>query len=213
MDFDGFKLMMLKTRCIQERVYMHNQYSISEFITNVFAWIGTKLFYPKARLIRRPIYVRGRKSMIYDEGLTVGHACRFDLPGDTKTLFIGKNCEIGDYVHIVAHNKVEIGDNVLLASKIFISDTSHGIYKGEKQSSPYVLPNDRPLATQAVQIGNRVWIGENVIVLPGSCIGNGAIIGANSIVNCRIPDNCIAVGTPAKVIKIWNEIQNKWEKI
>ena len=106
---------------------MGNNYSISEFISTTFALISTKLVYKNARLIRRPIYMRGKSSISYGEGLTTGHACRFDLPGgNKKTLIIGKNCEMGDNVHIVAHEKVVIGDNCLMASKIFISDTNHG---------------------------------------------------------------------------------------
>lgn len=193
---------------------MGNKYSISEFITTTYALFCTKLFYKNARLIRRPVYMRGKSSITYCEGLTTGHACRFDLPGgNKKTLIIGKNCEMGDYVHIVAHENVVIGDNVLMASKIFISDTNHGEYTGSEQSSPVTLPNDRKLVTRPVSIGNNVWIGENVCILPGVKIGNGCIIGANSVVTKDIPDNCIAAGSPAKVVKKWNEEIICWEKV
>lgn len=193
---------------------MGNNYSISEFISTTFALICTKLVYKNARLIRRPIYMRGKSSISYGEGLTTGHACRFDLPGgNKKTLIIGKNCEIGDNVHIVAHEKVIIGDNCLMASKIFISDTNHGDYAGENQSSPNTPPNDRNLITKPVSIGNNVWIGENVCILPGVRVGSGCIIGANTVVNKDIPDNCIAVGSPAKVVKIYNIEKKSWERI
>ena len=192
---------------------MGNNYSISEFISTTFALICTKLVYRNARLIRRPIYMRGKSSISYGEGLTTGHACRFDLPGgNKKTLIIGKNCEIGDNVHIVAHEKVVIGDNCLMASKIFISDTSHGDYAGENQSSPNTPPNDRNLITKPVSIGNNVWIGENVCILPGVRVGSGCIISANSVVIKDIPDNCIIAGAPAKLVKIYSANNNKWER-
>lgn len=192
---------------------MGNNYSISEFISTTFALISTKLVYKNARLIRRPIYMRGKSSISYGEGLTTGHACRFDLPGENKkTLIIGKNCEIGDNVHIVAHEKVVIGDNCLMASKIFISDTSHGDYAGENQSSPNTPPNDRNLITKPVSIGNNVWIGENVCILPGVRVGSGCIIGANSVVTKDIPDNCIIAGAPAKLVKIYSANNDKWER-
>ncbi|MDF2613501.1 MAG: acetyltransferase [Clostridia bacterium] len=193
---------------------MGNKYSTSEFISNVFALFCTKLFYKNARLIRRPVYMRGKSSISYGEGLTTGHSCRFDLPGEsTKTLIIGKHCEMGDNVHIVAHEEVVIGDNCLMASKIFISDTNHGDYVGDKQSSPEIPPNGRQLITRPVSIGNNVWIGENVCILPGVRIGNGCIIGANSVVNKEIPDNCIAAGVPIKVIKRWDEDKLSWIKL
>ena len=190
---------------------MIGKYCFSEFISNIWALLLTKLFYSRARLIRRPLYLRNGKCMEFKPGLTLGHACRFDLDGNGKTLFIGANCNFGDNTHIVAHERVEIGDNVLGASKIFISDTNHGCYKGENQDSPYVAPNDRKLATSPVKIGNNVWIGENVVILAGSKIGNGCIIGANAVVCGNFEDNCIIAGIPAKVIKKWNAARQCYE--
>lgn len=190
---------------------MRNQYTFSEFISNVYSLISTKFVYPGARIIRRPVYVRGKKSLIYGKGLTLGHGCRFDLKGDKKTLFIGSNCEIGDYVHLVAHDKVEIGNDVLMASKIFISDTNHGDYRGENQDSPEIIPNNRKLVSEPVKIGNSVWIGENVVILPGVRIGDGCIIGANSVVNKSFSSNTMIAGSPARVIKKWNG--KYWDKV
>lgn len=193
---------------------MNNAFSISEFLTTLYAFVITKIFYRDARLIRRPFYVRGISSLNYGKGFTTGHGCRFDLPGkNLKTLIIGDNCRIGDYVHIVACENVQIGNNCLMASKIFISDTSHGSYSGTHQSSPIDSPNERELNFKPVTIGENVWIGENVCILPGVKIGNGCIIGANSVVNNNILENCIAVGIPAKVIKKWNEKLSRWEKV
>lgn len=193
---------------------MRNKYTFSEFLSNVYSLIVTKLFYKGARLIRRPIYIRGKSSLRFERGLTTGHGCRFDLPGNGEpTLLIGKNCEMGDGVHIVAHEKVIIGDNCLMASKIFISDTNHGEYSGAAQSSPETPPNRRALNTSPVKIGNNVWIGENVVILLGIEIGDGCIIGSNSVVKKSIPQNCIAAGIPAKIIKTYCEEEKSWIKV
>lgn len=191
---------------------MANKYTFSEFISNAYAFILTKLFYNGSRLIRQPIFIRGKNSIVFSTGLTTGHGCRFDLPGTgQKTLFIGKNCEFGDMVHIVAHERVEIGDDCLLASKIFISDTEHGNYSGSNQhSSPDSRPRERILTTRAVKIGHRVWIGDNVCILSGVHIGEGSIIGANSVVTHDVEANTISVGVPARVIKKWDENKEKW---
>ena len=189
---------------------MKNKYSISEFISTVYALLLTKIFYPGARLIRRPVYMRGRKSLDYGVGLTIGHNCRFDLDGTKSTLKIGCGCEFGDNTHIVAYDKVEIGNNVLIASKVFISDTNHGNYKGNNQSLPSIPPRERELITYPVKIGNNVWIGENVVILPGVTIGDGCVVGANSVVNKDIQNNFIVAGTPAKVIKVWNDKEQSW---
>ena len=176
-----------------------NKYLISEFISTTIAFLLTKIFYPKARLIRRPLYIRGKKGMIYGEGFTTGHGCRIDLTGKTITLRIGKNCLIGDYSHIVAHQNVVIRDNWLMAAKVFISDTTHGCYNQKLDLE--TPPNDRLLETKPVKIGKNVWIGENVCILSGVTIGDGVVIGANAVVTDDIESYSIVGGVPAKLIK------------
>lgn len=196
---------------------MKNGYGAREIVSNIISFIYTKIFFKGARLIRRPIFVRGKKYLQYGEGLTTGYNCRlemFDLDSkETKKLIIGKNLKIGDYVHIGAGEQVLIGDNCLFASKIYISDISHGNYSNVGEiSSPYTIPDERNLYTQPVSIGNNVWVGENVCILPGVRIGDGCIIGANSVVNKSIPNNSIAVGSPARVVKVYDDKTKKWIK-
>ena len=171
-----------------------NKYSFSEFIKTGYSLVITKITTPQARLIRRPVYMRGGKSVEGAKGLTTGRFCRFDLDGTKKTLFIGDNCEIGDNVHIVALNKVVIGNNVLAASKVFISDTNHGSYRGDNISDHSMPPNERELVKGETYIGDNVWIGENAVILSGSKIGDGCVIGANAVITKDIPANSIVVG-------------------
>ncbi len=191
---------------------MRAHYSPSEYLKNIYSLIMTKLTLRQARFIRRPIYFRGRESLTGCKGLTTGRFCRFDLEGSKKTLHIGDDVEMGDMTHIVAYESVSIGNNVLIASKCFISDTNHGNYNGEIQDSPDIPPNHRKLATNPVKIGNNVWIGENVVILAGTEIDDGCIVGANSVVKGRVPKDCIVGGNPAKVIKTYSAITRKWER-
>ena len=187
-------------------------YSFLDIIRIGFSLLYTKIFFPQARLLRVPIYRSGTKFQ-YGEGLTMGRGCRIDTNPKFKSLKIGKNARIGDYVHINADLNIEIGDNVLMASKIFISDANHGNYNGEHQSFPYENPSQRELFCNPVKIGDNVWIGENVVILPGTVIGNGCIVGANSVLSKSVyPDNCIIAGTPGKVLKRFNPSTQKWER-
>jgi acetyltransferase-like isoleucine patch superfamily enzyme len=196
---------------------MIKRYSLVSLIGLGINLIRTKILFSKARIIRFPIDIRGKSFIKVDNGFTTGVGCRIEAyPKDAKTitLKIGKNVQINDYVHITAMNKVVIGDNVLMASKIYISDCSHGFYNGgEIDSSPEQYPIDRSYNISEVIIEDNVWLGEFVSVLPGVKIGKGAIIGSNSVVTKDIPANTIAVGSPAKVIKKYNFETKKWERI
>lgn len=190
-----------------------NQYSIFEYFTLGISFFLTKIFFPGAKLVTYPVYIRGKKNLQYGNNLNIGYGCRFDLLSTQgKSLKIGENCEIGDYCHIVATEYVTIGDNFLCASKVFISDTSHGNYKGYECSHPTEPPKERELYSDPVIIGDNVWVGDNVVILPGTRIGSGCVIGANAVVSGQYEDNCIIAGVPAQVIKKYDAKSRKWER-
>lgn len=194
-------------------------YSMSEIVKNFISLIYTKIFFKRARLIRLPIVIRGSKRGIkYGNNLTVGYRNRFDIvktenEKDATKIEIGNNCTMGDDCHIAAYKKVKIGDDVLIASKVFISDLNHGIYDGQKPTSPEIPPNQRSIYSKKIVIENNVWIGENVAVLQGVTIGEGSVIGANSVVTKDIDKYSIAVGNPAKVIKKYDFKSKEWKKV
>ena len=191
-------------------------YGLFGFIRLVRDKIFTFFFLPNARIIRLPIYIRGKKGIKGAKNLTTGINLRIDIISSnilTPTLDIGKNVEFNDYVHIGVADSVSIGDNTLIASKVFISDHNHGSYGGNNQSCPNENPIKRVLKTKKVSIGRNVWIGEFVCVLPGVKIGDGSIIGAMSVVTKDIPPNSIAVGSPAKVIKVYDVNKQEWVSI
>jgi acetyltransferase-like isoleucine patch superfamily enzyme len=196
---------------------MQKRYTILGLRKLLFSYINTKLFYSKSRLIRFPFDVRNKSNIDFGIGLTTGVGCRIEAFPKIKeniVLQFGKNVQINDYVHITAMESVKIGNNVLLASKIYISDCSHGSYCGdENDSSPNTIPATRTLFAKPVLIEDNVWLGEFVSVLPGVTIGKGTIVGANSVVAKSLPANVIAVGSPAKPIKKFNFQTSRWEKI
>lgn len=193
-----------------------NQYGFFTKIKMAFWLLRTKMLNRHIRLIRFPFDLRGKRYIDFGTGLTTGTGCRieaFSTDGH-KTLYFGNHVQINDNVHICAMRRVKIGDDVLIAGKVYISDNSHGKYKGKgKHSSPDTPPEKRNYEISPVIIGSNVWIGEGVLILPGTIIGRGAVIGANSIVTQSIPANTIAVGQPAKPIKTYNFNTERWEKV
>lgn len=189
---------------------MFNNYSLLENLKNIYAFLITKIFWKKARLIRRPIYARNKRNILYGRNFTTGYNLRIAANKHNKSIFIGENVIIGDYCHIEGYKNLVIGDNVLIASRVYISDTSHGTYKEDAHVSPYIPPNNRKLFSSSVVIKDNVWIGENVCVLPGVTIGKGCVVGANSVVTKNIPDYSIVVGVPARVIKYYDQKRKQW---
>lgn len=91
-------------------------------------------------------------------------------------------------VNLVCESLITIGEGATIAPGVVIRDCdSHEIIG---------FPSSKPIT-----IGKHVWIGSNAIILKGVTIGDGAVIGAGSVVTNDIPNNCVAVGNPAKVIK------------
>jgi lipopolysaccharide O-acetyltransferase len=180
-------------------------------------FIYTRIRFPSARLVRRPIYIRGRNYIRLGRGLTTGIGNRIDaFPlslSSQPILHIGKNVQINDYCHFAATEHLHIGDDCLIASRVFICDHNHGRFDSDAEEfAPDVPPAKRPEPSNPINIGQRVWIGEGVIILPGVTIGNGAVIGGGAVVTRNIPENCVAVGNPAKVIKQYDSLQRRWKK-
>ena len=147
------------------------------------------------------------------EGLWLEAITKYNDQVFTPRIVIGNHVRASHFVHIAATHFVEIGDHVLIGSRVMITDHNHGQYSHE-HTSPKVPPTLRPLDTdRCVKIGNNVWLGDGVVVTPGSVIGEGSVIGANSVVIGNIPPFVIAVGAPATVRKIFNFDTGKWSSI
>lgn len=126
-------------------------------------------------------------------------------------IIIGNNVTLSLSVHIGASSYVEIGDDVLIGSRVTIIDHNHGSYSDRDHSDPTTPPNWRPLTRDSqIIIGSRVWIGEGVIVCPGVQIGEGSIIGANAVVTKSVPAYSIAGGNPARLLKTYDFTERKW---
>lgn len=180
--------------------------------------IFTRVFFPGAHLIRRPAYIRGKAWIAVGKHFMSGPGLRIDPFGSaasmTPIIRIGRNVVLNDYVHIGGIESVEIGDRVLIASKVFISDHSHGSYGyNGVHCDPAIPPSNRPLQVLPVAIQEDVWIGESVSILPGVTIGRGSVIGANSVVTRSVPPYCIAAGVPARVIKVFDFELRRWRKV
>lgn len=180
-----------------------NEYHITQIPSLIFSFILTKIFFSNAKLIRFPADIRGKRFMTIGKNFVTGRYCRIDcvkinIEDDDPKLILGKNIQLNDKCHIACAGRIEIGDNVLIASNVFITDHDHINTKEEIDMS--ITWSKQPLHVDPVIIEENVWIGENVTILKGVTIGKNSIIGAGSVVTKSIPCNTINVGIPSKII-------------
>ena len=199
-------------------------YGIGEALCNVVSLVYTKLWWgTDKRLIRLPFRAHNKKNISLGEHFTCGYSCRITAGSDSHgEVRIGRNFSMGDYCQIEGGGGIEIGDDVLFASKVFISSNSHGLYNTDGDypqsnsgfpSTPDVPPVARPVIKKSVTIGNNVWIGNGAMVLMGVKIGSGSIIGAGTVVTKDVPSNVIVAGNPARVIREYYSEKGTWEKV
>ena len=154
-----------------------------------------------------PLYQhRGRGSKIY-------HSVRMDTP-PYRGFSLGRHSVvesfccinnavgdviIGDYTRIGIHNTiigpVTIGSHVNLAQGITVTALNHNFNDTGRRI------DEQGVSTQAVTIGDDVWVGANAVVLPGVTIGRHCIVAAGAVVTKDVPDGCVVAGIPAKIIK------------
>ncbi|MEG1717024.1 MAG: DapH/DapD/GlmU-related protein, partial [Lachnospiraceae bacterium] len=149
----------------------------------------------------RLFFTNGVIQSINTKGLKLGRNVRFGKNTridfyDTGFMRIGDGCYIGQNNTFLVGADISIGNGVLMASDICIASENHGMDPTDMNGY-----GAQRLITLPVFIGDGCWIGEKVIILPGTSIGSKSIIGAGSVVTKNVPDLCIAVGNPAKVIK------------
>ncbi|MBK0371270.1 LbetaH domain-containing protein [Flavobacterium agrisoli] len=167
--------------------------------SNEFKTTGKKYFF------QYPLYLHGGKYITIGENFNCGLRLRLEAYDMhlgyffSPKIIIGNNVSINHDCHIGAINEIEIGDGVLIASKVFITDHYHGEISSDAINIP---PSERKLYCKGkVKIENNVWIGEGVAILPNVTIGENSIIGANSVITKDIPKNSVIGGNPARIIR------------
>ena len=113
------------------------------------------------------------------------------------TVRIGQGSEIGERCRISIANSLNMGEKVLLSPNVYITDCDHEYRNLEVP----VIDQGVVQKGQTVSIGDGSYIGINAVIVGNVKIGKHCVIGANSVVTKDVPDYCVAVGSPAKVIK------------
>lgn len=110
--------------------------------------------------------------------------------GTEGLITIGDRAALNSFCRLFGHGSIVIGEDTQIGPGSLITTTDHD------------YDHDLTTRYKPVVIGKGVWIGANVTVLPGIEIGDGAVIGAGSVVMKNIPPYCVALGVPARVVKL-----------
>ena len=181
------------------RIFFHQfnrlyQGVLSRFRNAYYRFLGVNIQgYVWMRSIEIP---RNWNDITLEEGVSLdrGVVLLCSGPHRKDKLIIRSGTYVNRYTMLDAHEHLEIGRNCMIGPHCYFTDANHGVAMGQ-------FIREQPMQTSPVIIGDDVWIGAGVIVLPGVHIGRGAVVGAGSVVTSDIPSNTIAVGVPARVLR------------
>ena len=199
-------------------ILMHGlRYKIARETLPAFANAPNNLFIDFPRRFNNPDRITIGDDVSFGPGTFLSATTHYPTvrmrrPGDDRPaqtfdpkITIGNRVSATADLQLAAVKEIVIEEDVMFASNIHINDSFHG-YKDVNQPFKY-----QPLMKIApICIKRGCWIGQNTVISSGVTIGELSIIGANMVVTRDIPARCIAIGSPAKIIKKWNEKDQRW---
>jgi acetyltransferase-like isoleucine patch superfamily enzyme len=156
---------------------------------------GTAVCFPVTALYGERYIHLGDRVIIGPYGTLSAGVMPGHVPDNDPVITIGDRTLIGKGSGVVGHSSIRIGADVWTGHHVYVTDANHGY---EDVSLP---PGLQFAAPRPVVVEDGAWLGHATIVLPGATIGRHAVIGAGSVVSGTIPDYCVAVGNPARVIR------------
>jgi acetyltransferase-like isoleucine patch superfamily enzyme len=149
-------------------------------------------------VIEPPVRLSGEGQIAVGDGVYIGRGSWLQVltEGDDVRISIGNGTSIVGGCTLSAVASIVVGERVLMARNVYIADHMHAFDDPTKAVLDQGVTRVAP-----IEIGDGAWLGQNVVVGPGVRIGRGAVVGANSVVLEDVPDRCVAVGSPARVVR------------
>lgn len=153
-------------------------------------------------VIEPPLRIQGERRIVIGTGVFIGANSWLQAlsPRTEVAIEIGDGTSIAGNCVVSAAQSVVLGEKVLVARGVYISDHSHAFGDPTRAILDQGIDSIEP-----VEIHDGAWIGENAVIAPGVTIGRGAVIGANAVVLDSVPDFTVAAGVPARVVRRLSE--------
>lgn len=163
--------------------------------------------------IIKPMRIIGKRKIFVGDHCTILNHARMETISRWKVKQFNGSIHIGNYTsieqncHIIAADKLEIGDHTVISAFVYIADCGHSIDDTTKSVM------EQPLFVKRTKIGAYCFIGIGAKIMPGVEIGDHAVVGAGTVVTKDVPPYTMVVGSPAKIIKKYNLEDRKWESV
>ena len=170
-------------------------------------------YFSNGAKIQKPvILLKNKKDITLGKSVFIRKNARIETVTKWKNITYNPQIIFEDKVnieqnfHLICANSVIIGEGTSISSNVMITDIDHDYTDITKS----VL--EQTLLVKKTVVGKYCLLGSGVKIMAGVRIGNHCVIGANSVVTHDIPDYCVAVGIPAKILKKYNFETKKWER-
>ena len=163
--------------------------------------------------IRSPERLRGVQYVTFGDGVYVFPHSRWDIgqlppPSPPPRVQVGSRCNIGHYFLLACSQEVEIGENVLIANSVFITDTNHAY---QDPSCPIKTQGGYTKGKTIIE--DNCWLGYGSVILGGVTVGRNSVVGANAVVTHSVPPCSVVAGNPARVIRRYDSVTQSWVRV
>lgn len=132
---------------------------------------------------------------------------RFEIHSKDGQITVEEGCSIAQNFHCTAVGRLVIGKNTLITPNVCITDIDHDY---SSVGTPVI---EQPFMHKETRIGSNCFIGFGAVIQAGTILGDQCIVGANSVVRGVFPSFCVIAGSPAKIIKKYNEEKDEWIRV
>jgi acetyltransferase-like isoleucine patch superfamily enzyme len=154
----------------------------------------------------KPIILIGLNKLKIDSRVRIFPNSRFEIY-DTGSIYIQSNCSIGQGFHATSKGSLLIGGSTVISGNVIITNIDHEY----RQVDVPIL--EQPYLVKDTSIGENCFIGYGSVIQAGTKLGKHCVVGANSVVRGVFPDYSVIAGAPAKIIKQYNKVSQKWERV